>query len=104
MEHIVQFAISMDDETIKKRIEENAERVITKNIENSIRSTMFKVDRYGYKQGLDYYVEQLFTNWLESHKDEIIELATDKLAKNMSRTKAVKNAIEGILKEGEVND
>ena len=32
MEHIVQFAIGIDDEAIVKRIEENAEKTITKDL------------------------------------------------------------------------
>lgn len=41
MEHIVQFAIGIDDEAIKKRITESAEKQITDSIQKDVEKMIF---------------------------------------------------------------
>ena len=104
MEHIVQFAIGIDDEAIVKRIEENAEKQITQNIQQRVENCIFTTDYYGRPENrLKHTAEKIFVDWLESHKDEIIQRASATLASNMLKTKAVKTAINNIL-EGEQNE
>jgi hypothetical protein len=101
MEHIVQFAIGIDDEAITERIQENAEKIITQNIQQKVERSIFKFDYRGRAENrLNDAAETVLTNWLESHKDEIIKLASKALADKMIRTKAVKTAIDGVLKDG----
>ena len=104
MEHIVQFAIGIDDDAIVKRIEERAEKQIIEDIKGRVESCIFATDYYGRPENrLKHTAEKIFTDWLESHKDEIIQRASATLASNMLKTKAVKTAINNIL-EGEVNE
>jgi hypothetical protein len=102
MEHIVQFAIGIDDEAITKRIQENAEKIITQKIQQDVERCSFETDYYGNATNrLKYAAETMFKDWLESHKDEIINRAVEVLVSNMMKTKAVKTAINNVL-EGDV--
>lgn len=101
MEHIVQFAIGIDDDAIAKRIQENAEKIITQQIQQKVEKSIFVADYYGKPQDrLNYTAETLMMKWLDSHKDEIIRLASKALADKMVKTKAVKSAIEDVLEGG----
>lgn len=54
MEHIVQFAIGIDDEAIKKNLEKSAVKQITKNIQADVETAMFNSRyNYGYRQQTD---------------------------------------------------
>lgn len=98
MEHIVQFAIGIDDEAIAKRIQENAEKIIIQKIQQNVEKCIFTTDYYGNsKNRLNATAETMFLNWLDSHKEEIIQLASKALADKMVKTKAVKAAIENVL-------
>ena len=101
MEHIVQFAIGIDDEAITKRIQESAEKIITQQIQQKVEKCIFETDYYGKTTNrLNHAAETIFVKWLESNKDEIIKRAAEALASNMMKTKAVKTAINNVL-EGE---
>lgn len=41
MEHIVQFAIGIDDEAIRNRVTESAEKQITESIKRDVEGTIF---------------------------------------------------------------
>lgn len=98
MEHIVQFAIGIDDDGIKKRITENAEKQIIQNIEQSVRNQLFESHYYrrdaDENSPLSEYSKRLIGNFLEKHKDEILEKAAVHLAEKLVRTKAAKSLLE----------
>ena len=110
MEHIVQFGIGIDDEAIRKIIMEKAEKSITQDLMKQIRTDIdnqiFVIDRGWY--GKDYkkvdfqdWVKDLVVKTLEDNKDQIIKMASERLADKMSRTKAVKEAMtEKVREEG----
>jgi hypothetical protein len=97
MEHIVQFGISIDDDTISKRIQENAEKIIIQKIEQDVKKNIFSTDYRGNSIALNYTAENIFKAWLDSHADEIIQIASKALADRMVKTKAVKEAINNVL-------
>lgn len=97
MEHIVHFGISIDDDAITKRIQENAEKIIIQKIEQDVKKNIFSIDYRGNSIGLNYIAESIFNKWLDSHKDEIIQVASKALADKMIKTKAVKEAINKVL-------
>ena len=97
MEHIVQFAISIDDQTIAEKIEKNAEKEIIKHIEQQVRNGLF--EHYysrdaDEKSGLNAYSQSIVENFLKKHKDEIVEKAAAFLAEKLVRTKAGKEALK----------
>lgn len=102
MEHIVQFAIGIDDEAIRKRITESAEKQITDNIQKDVERVIFnggwntgKVDKNSPKE----WVKDIVKDVIEANKDQIIEAAVVELAKNMAKTKAVKEAMTKVVGE-----
>ena len=98
MEHIVQFAISMDDEAIKRAVEKNAEKEITENIRKDIEANLFRSNYYGKpdKGALAYWVEQKVDALLAENKDIILERAAEKLADKLAKSKAGKALLTDI--------
>lgn len=104
MEHIVQFAIGIDDETIRKNVTANAEKEITESIRADVERSMFNRSLYAYGEKLDKNVPKewvcdIVKKVIEENKDRIIEGAVEELTKNMMKTKAVKEAIGKAMKE-----
>lgn len=103
MEHIVQFAIGIDDEAIKKRIAESAEKQIVESIKEDVENIMFNYEYYIgkiNKSDPKSWVEDLVKEVIEANKDQIIKGATEELARNMAKTKAVKEAIAKVVEDG----
>lgn len=96
MEHIVQFAIGIDDETIVKRIEERAEKVIIDDIRKKVESAFFARSYYG-KPTNDpgEWSELLFKAFLDEHKKEILECAAKYLAEKLAKSKAGRELLNG---------
>ena len=108
MEHIVQFGIGIDDEAIRKIIMEKAEKSILndlkKQIQTDVDKQIFVIDTGWYgnsckRVGLQDWVNDLVVKLLEDNKKQIIEMASEKLANKMSRTKAVKEAMTEKVRE-----
>jgi hypothetical protein len=99
MEHIVQFAISIDDDTIAKRVCENAEKVITNSIQKEVEGNIFRNDYYAGRRRteLTSEAESIILAWLDSNKDEIIQHAGKLLADKLAKTKAAKTVLEEVL-------
>lgn len=104
MEHIVQFAIGIDDEAIKKRIAESAENQIVASIKEDVENIMFNYEYYSGKINKSKpknWIEDMVKEVIEANKDQIIKGATEELARNMAKTKAVKEAIAKVVEDGE---
>ena len=103
MEHIVQFAIGVDDERIQKIMEESAAQQILDDIKefshgktyygDSLNSTSVKLK--------EIFAEKI-SEYVKEHADEIVQLAVKEVAKNMMKTKKVKETLDKIA-EGIVN-
>lgn len=104
MEHIVQFGIGIDDEVIKKRVEEKAEKEIIQSIKEDISNTMFE-RYYSYSTpknhivGVKGFAENLFKEFIEENKDLIIDTAVKQLIDSLSRKKIVKDKLEQEFKK-----
>ena len=97
MEHIVQFGITIDDEYIKKNIEKSAENVVAKEMAEQVRKAL--VMRWCGNDEPTIYFDKESTEVINEHKDEIINLAADRLAERLRRTKAVKDIVKSIKEE-----
>lgn len=106
MEHVVQFAISMDDEAIKQSVAKNAENVIIKDLKESVEEVVFDIRRTWSKErqreGLTRWAEKHFEEFLVENKSEIIEEAANMLADRLSRTKMAREALSRVLEGEEV--
>lgn len=91
MEHIVQFALGIDDEAIKANVEKNAEQSIISDIGKDVRKELFKGDRWN--SSITSFAEVCIEKYLDSIKGEIIDAAAERLADKLSRTKAGREAV-----------
>ena len=96
MEHIVQFAISIEDDRIKKAIEANVMNQVAGAIKNDcIKALTGRKDtsNYDYTQKIKDMVNDNIQNFFVENKGKIIEMASDKLAEKLAKTKAVREII-----------
>lgn len=98
MEHIVQFAIGIDDDAIVNRIKEHAEKNITNEIKQEVMKLMFEYNSWSGKlSGVPTeWTKEVIESFLNDHKNEIIQCAGNILAEKLLRTKAVKEMVEGL--------
>jgi hypothetical protein len=101
MEHIIQFGIGIDDDAIRKRIEEGAEKQIIKNIEDGVRSSLFQKDYFGkeYNKVPTVYLDRKIDAFLGKHRDEILDMAAAKLADRLAKNKRGKEILERFADE-----
>ena len=100
MEHIVQFGITIDDEAIKKVITRNATEQVANSFKRDIMNTLGEGEhctKLEYRNKLLSIIENTTNEFLENNKDEIINLATQKLTDKLCRTKAVKEMVNKTL-------
>ncbi len=94
MEHILQFAINIDDNTIKQNIEAKAEKQVIEQLVKDVKSSI--IDKWG---SLTFTSENIIRTVMEEHKDEIIKLAADNVAESMKRSKKYREALANIVGE-----
>lgn len=93
MEHIIQFGITIDDDAIKKHIEEKATKQVVDSISQSIKDRLFRYN------GFSYDAQEMFAELLEKYKDEIIEKATAQVVDSIKRSKKYKEALAKVAEE-----
>lgn len=103
MEHIVQFAINIDDKTIQNRIEEHAySDVLNKLTKNAVDSVFSHSSAYSRDIMWESLMGEALQSFLEERKNEIIDKAANMLADRFQRTKKYREAIGAVIaKDGE---
>ena len=103
MEHIVQFAIGIDDKAIQNRIEEYAYKdVLDKLAKNAVDSVFAHTNAYSRENMWKTLMEDALRSFLEERKDEIIDKAANMLVDRFQRTKKYREAMgDAIEKDGE---
>ena len=101
MEHIVQFAINIDDKTIQKRLEDNAYDDIVKRIYKEALNNLEFPRTYGDRINWDSFVSDLVSRILEKHKMEIVDAAAEKLTKSIRNSKAFKERKTQVMEDTE---
>lgn len=106
MEHIVQFAIGIDDRSITERVEANAEKVIIKNLQQQVANKLF--NSYYYKTDADIerdplsdFSKEIVYDFLKENKEIIIQRTTKELVDRLMRSKAGKTIFEDVKEKGE---
>lgn len=92
MEHIVQFAISIDDERIKNIIEEKAADQIIIDIEKEIKNSLPR--KWGYRnEDIDWLsiVYSKAGEIIEESRDEIVDASVKRIAASIPKTKLFKD-------------
>lgn len=103
MEHIVQFAINIDDKTIQNRIEEHAYTDVLNKLAKEAMDTVFAhTNAYSRENMWKTVLVGALQRFLEERKDEIIDKAANMLADRFQRTKKYREAMGAtIAKDGE---
>ncbi len=99
MEHIVQFAIGIDDEAIRKNIEKTAEKQVVDSIKSDITDHIFRKTTWTNETALQNWVSDIVVDAVLEHKDEIVTAAASMLCEYMKRTKVVKEAVAGAVED-----
>ena len=98
MEHIVQFAIGIDDNAIVKKVTENAEREIIDDLKQKVANRVFQHNYYNKnvdpdRDPLSDFAKRIIASAIEDNKDVIIEKAAEHLAKCLAKTKKGKEIL-----------
>lgn len=111
-EHIVNLAIGIDDDTIRRSIMEGAERSIINDLKADVLKTLFESryysndpvskDRFSGQVSIskdarlkDFAIE-LFKGFIREYKDEIIERAAKDIADSYKKSKAFKQKMDEV--------
>lgn len=94
MQHIFNFAIEMEDQAIVERVSKNAEKQIIQEIGDHVKDCLFQ-KCWSYKTGREEpnghsTAKDIVSDWLTDHKDEIISMTAELLAKKLAMTKAAR--------------
>ena len=95
MEHIVQFAISVDDERIKQLVEANAVNIVLNDLKQEVVSHI--ISKYG---GLKPGAEKIVKDIVVDYREEIIDNAVDIVCRSIKCSKKYREALEQV--EGEL--
>ena len=101
MEHIVQFAIGIDDEAIRKRIEEHSVENIEKELKQYVVNRIFHTYRSNAdpeNDPISEFAKNIIKEAMNGYRDEIIQRAAELLVDSYKRTKAWKESVEGVIK------
>ena len=93
MEHIVQFGVVIDDDAIQKEV--------TRQAANALQDKVEKMDRSSYREDteLQHMAQEVISEYVARHEDEIIGRAVDSLTERMMKTKKVREAVAKVVEE-----
>ena len=100
MEHIVQFAIGIDDDAIRKRVIDCAYNDVVKQLmEEAKRDVKLTSSYYRPENTWADLIDRALRHYFDENKDTIINLAAEKLADSYKRTKAFKETMAKKMEE-----
>lgn len=88
MEHIMNIAISIDDEGIEKKATDYCVKKLYEDMKGKLIG-----DQYHNRGQLTGQAEDVVTKWMNDHKDEIITQTATLVAEKISRRKAFKEKV-----------
>jgi hypothetical protein len=98
MEHIVQFAIGIDDDAIRKRVVESAYNDVVKQLVEEAKTDVKLNNRsYYYRESWSNIIERALQHYFDSNRDLIFNLAAEKLANSYKRTKYFKEKMNAAM-------
>ena len=94
MDHLVQFSISIDDKHIANMVEKKAVDAMEAEILKICKNQLGEESSYWSKREPGPLLKSKVDEFFDKHRDEIIDLAADKLAEKLIRTKAVREKVK----------
>lgn len=107
MEHIMQFAVNIDDEKIKQVILEKAETQILSQMKKDIERTLFDKRGYYHREcPLEAMVKDSVNELVNDNKDFVLDKTAQYLAEKLANRKATKQMVEKVVNgmAGEVDE
>ncbi len=102
MEHIVQFAINVDDERIKAICEESAAKQIIDDIKEFSHGRGWNNEFSKEPKQLQAMFTEAIDKFIKDNAEVIIDKAVAEVSKNMMKSKKVQTALDNTLQKGEV--
>ena len=103
MEHIVQFAIGIDDEAIQKRVIEGAYNDVVKQLMKEAKKEVgLEGSYYNHAANWERIIGAALRGYFDENKDMIIELAASKLVESFKRTKSFKEKMASAIEESKL--
>lgn len=93
----VPVTIGVDEKRIAEEIQNDVEQQVVKAITKEVKNKMFSKNNYYQEDPLDTMVKNEVKRIVEDNKDQIIENASKLLCEKLSRTKAVKEAVQNVI-------
>ena len=99
MDHIIQFAIGIDDDRIVKLVEDNASKQIIGDLKQQVANRIFSA-YYCWQNAnpstdkLSDLSVQIVSDFLKDNKDVIVERASELLADKMLKSKTMRDKIK----------
>lgn len=102
MEHVIQFAVGIDDDRIVNLVEANASKQIIRELKQQVANRIFSANYYGKnadpsRDQLSEASVQIVSDFLKANKDTIVERASEILADKMFKSKTIKEKIKDSL-------
>lgn len=100
MEHIVQFAISIDDLGVEQIVKEKAAKTIIDDLKQEVRNKLYCTSYYHRNASSDdplsSFSEGIILSVLNEEREKIIEKAAALLARRLSMSKAGKSILSNL--------
>lgn len=101
MEHLIQIAVSVDDETIKNEVKEYALKTITTDLKKSVEKELYAPYWKGTNTPLKNLMSNVISEIVKENKDMIIEEAIKNVATSVRRSITCKNAVTALKETGD---
>lgn len=112
-EHVLNFSIGLDDDGIRKAVQESAVREINESIKEDILNAIFKSSNCWQKATttshgevvldkdaeLRGFAKDLVKETIEEHTDELLQIAAAELVESFKRTKTWKEMATAAIKK-----
>ncbi len=90
---IINIPLHIDDELMEEKLANEARIQVVKDLTNRVDDILTQTNYYA-KDGLTAMIYKVIDKCIAENKDQIIELAAEKLAERLARTKAAKETIK----------
>lgn len=99
---IINIPLQIDEATFEQKVREDYAKNVKELLLNKVDEVLKEYDnRYytqsrSWKNGMEYIITQEIDIFINDHKDEIVEMAADKLAERLARTKKAKAILDSM--------